>query len=100
MSSIPDIQTPAARNSDPETSHLAAEEITKSGKRKAQQQKVLNAVKKFPNRTSAEIANRSKLDRYAVARRLPELATAGLVKRGNARQCRINHRQAIVWSPV
>lgn len=95
-----DVRTPAARSTDPVTSHQAGEQITKSGTRKAQQNRVLRALKRFPNRTSAEIANRANLDRYMVARRLPELATAGKAKRGDARTCRINGRNAIVWNPV
>ena len=38
------IQTPAARNTDPETSHMAIEAITKSGKRMIDQEKVIEVM--------------------------------------------------------
>jgi len=95
-----DVRTPAARSTDPVTSHEAAEHMTKTGKRQAQQAKVLKALKKFPGRTSAELAGRAKLDRYMVARRLPELVTGLKAKRGDVRQCRKGGRNAVTWYPV
>lgn len=94
------IETPAARNTDPITSHLAAEHITKTGARAYQQAQVAAAVRSFPGRTSFELAMASQIDRYTVARRLPECETAGLVKREGVRKCGISGRLALTWSPT
>lgn len=88
---------PIARSTDPETSHLAAAEVTKSGKRATQQHECLKGVKRYPGRTSAELAAALHIDRYIVARRLPELREAGKVMNGPARPCGQTRRKAITW---
>ena len=91
-------RSPIARKSDPESSHLAANEITKSGLRDSQKEIVLVAVKKYIGATSAEIAARFGFDRYMVAKRLPELEEDGLVHKGNeSRKCNISGRKAVTW---
>ena len=57
---------PIAANVDPISSHLAAAEITRTGLRASQKRSVLNAVERFPNRTSSELADATGLDRYLV----------------------------------
>lgn len=97
------VQTPIARASDPLSSHLAAEAITKSGARSDQQNKAAEAVKQFPGHTSHELAaltcgKRNVTDwRYALARRLPECETAGRVRKGPKRTCSVTGRKAHVW---
>lgn len=91
----PDIRTPAARNTDHWTSHAAADEVTASGLRSTQQAAVLAAVTQHPGRTSAELARAAGLDRYAVARRLPELSR--WVRKGDARKCEVTGRSAVTW---
>lgn len=95
--SLPAPQTPIARRSDPESSKAAAREITESGLRVRQQTEVLRLVRAYPNRTSLELAQHGSLDRYVIARRLPELEQAGLVKRGEMRRCSIGARPALTW---
>lgn len=85
-----------ARTDDPETSHLAAEHVTKSGARDLQAAEVLRRVKASPGSTSAELAD-DTLDRYVAARRLPELARLGLVERREARHCKSTGRKALTW---
>lgn len=94
------VHTPAARNSDPVTSHQAADHITRSGKRGQQQAQAIAAVKAFPGLTSFELAMRTDIDRYVMARRLPECVTAGAVRKGPARTCSITGRQALTWWPI
>lgn len=94
------IATPAARNSDPHTSHLAAEAITDSGERGCQQQSVESLVWRYPYRTSAELAMFGPLDRWQIARRLSEIETAGRIKRADARRCTIGSRKALTWVPA
>lgn len=91
---------PIARETDPETSHLAAEEVTTSGRRAVQQHAVLAAVMAQPGLTSRELAQAAGMDRYVVARRLPELEAAKRVRKGEARECRVSKRQAVTWWPV
>lgn len=92
-------RTPAARMTDPETSHAAEQEINRTGTRATQQHQVLAAVRRYPGRTSAELARLVGLDRYMVAKRLPELEPLH-VQRGPKRQCAANHRPALTWSAV
>lgn len=102
------IETPAARAYDPPTSHEAAEYHTASGRRASEQQQVLRAMIAHGQRgvTSDELAQRASLDRYMVARRLPELRSAGHVfVRGfplspEKRPSSISKRAGMVWRPV
>lgn len=94
------VATPAARRRDPVSSHLAAAHITRSGKRGAQQDQAIAAVRQFPGCTSFELAMRTHLDRYMLARRLPECEVAGRVRRGNQRTCGITGRMAMEWLPA
>lgn len=96
---LPAIETPAARATDPVTSHIAAEEVTKSGLRGRQQKEVYEALRKFPGRTSAELAVVACLDRHAVARRLPELKKAGFATydEEERRLCWVTNRPCVVW---
>jgi hypothetical protein len=94
------LTSPVARAADPKPSKLAAAEITASGRREGQLLAVLALVKKFPRSTSLELSRHSSLDRYVVARRLPELAHAGLVAKRSVRQCVVGHRPATTWEAI
>jgi hypothetical protein len=96
---------PIARRSDPETSKEAAKEITESGLREGQLLVVLTMVRKYPRKTSAELAAKAELggipfDRYTFARRLPELEKAGLIQKLNSRKCTIGGREAHTWQAL
>jgi len=91
--------TPASRATDPETSHLAEEESNANGTRADQQHRTLAALRQHPGSTSAELARLAGLDRYMVARRLPELAPIH-ARRAEKRTCRVSHRPAITWAPI
>ncbi len=96
----PHPRNPIARATDPETSHRAAAEVTRSGRRDAQAASVLEAVQIGPGFTSAELATAgAPFDRYVAARRLPELERLGKVRRGPARACRVTGRLALTWWP-
>lgn len=95
-----DVRTPAARSTDPETSHEAAAAITESGERAKQQDRAAAAVRKHPGLTSAELAQAIGMNRYALARRLPEVETAKEVVKGAARTCEVSRRKAVTWWPV
>jgi len=91
------ITTPAARNTDPITSHMAALEITARGTRGRQQRLVLRIVIANPGKTSRELSDICALDRYQVARRLPELEAAGVIEKGPIRRCTIGGRHSVTW---
>jgi CRP-like cAMP-binding protein len=93
------IATQAFRNSDPATSADAADYMTSSGKRAAQQRIAATAVASYPGLTSLELAKRTGLCRFMLARRLPECETGGDVKRGQVRKCRHSARSAATWWP-
>lgn len=111
----PRVATPAARRRDPETSHHAAEAITKEGVRADQQARALAAVNAYPDRTSFELAMLSGIDRFELGRRLPEVRTARLIHNpidesrppdpvtGEPwpfkRVCTVTGRLAMVWRP-
>lgn len=92
--------TPAARNTDPVSSHLAATEVTVSGEREAQIMQVAMEVKNYIGYTSRELANITGLDRYMLARRLSDAEKQSLVKKGPQRKCSIADRMAITWYPI
>jgi len=87
---------PRARNTDPKTSHEAAEFIR--GTAKKQQSKAAEAVRTYPGQTSQELADLTGLDRYMLARRLPEVE-GSLVSKGDTRRCQVSGRTATTWWP-
>jgi hypothetical protein len=89
-------ETPASHKQDPASSFEAEAKITASGKRAIQRQIVLEAVQRFPGRTSAELAVDAGLDRPMVARRLPELRARSQVVMGAVRESRIGGK-AVTW---
>lgn len=91
------VETPAARNTDPYTSHAAADDITRSGKRAHQQHQAIAAVRAKPGLTSFELALATGLDRFMLARRLPECVTAGGVVKGTPKKCSVTGKMAISW---
>jgi hypothetical protein len=87
----------AAAN-DPVSSHLAAEEFTRSGRRDDQKRALLNWMRgQTRSLTSAEIAAHSGMDRRGVARRLPDLERDGFVERGSLRNCGQTNRWCVTW---
>jgi DNA-binding MarR family transcriptional regulator len=96
----PDLFAPMQRRHDPPTSRIAAERLVASGALGRQAAAVLEAVKRWPGSTAVEIAQRGRIDRYAVSRRLPELQRKGQVRRGPPRDCTVNGRPQSTWRPV
>ena len=100
------LEKPVARRQDPESSKAAGRAVTASGCREGQLRQVLELVKRHPGSTSLELAASAErdgdasLDRYVIARRLPELESAGLVKRGQERSCTVGRRSALPWWPA
>ena len=96
------MNSPLARNTDPITSDIAAEKLVASGKHNFQKTQTYNALKRYKQRkdenpTSAELAYFSGLDRYMVARRLPDLQKNGLVRKVDRRVCSVTTNPAVTW---
>ena len=100
----PSMRPAGARATDPETSHAAAEEIETSGSAEAQRNAVFELVSAHPGCTSDELAAFSKhLDRWQVARRLPELRDKyALVttRGGTKRESTVTGRTGLCWWPT
>ena len=75
--SLWDYIRPLAHRDDPGTSLEAAAALVQGGGLSCQLEVVLDALRRYPGSTSAELAERAGLDRPLVARRLPALARSG-----------------------
>ncbi len=96
----PVVNTPAARATDPPTSHEAAEANTTSGRRQTQRQAVLEAVHRWPGRTTAELAKLMGVWLDVPRRRMSELVTGQVVREGSARICTICGTNCTTYWPT
>lgn len=90
------------RKTDPETSRTAAAEVVTTGTASSQRSILLSTVRAMPGQTSDEygaLIDCGPQSRHIAARRLPELASAGLVRRGESRQSTLSGRKAVTWWP-
>lgn len=69
-----------SRTSDPLSSKKAEEDCKRSGVMRGQRVLAMELVEKFPGRTSKQLADLGTLDRYQLAKRLPELRELKLVR--------------------
>jgi hypothetical protein len=91
-------RAPIAASADPWTSKAAGRQLTKSGRRDSQKGMVLECLRKYPlGVTSAELALFESLNRYLVARRLPDLERDGYVQRLEAARCTVSGKFAVCW---
>jgi DNA-binding MarR family transcriptional regulator len=86
-----------ARRVDPETSRAAAAWMVRSGHLNAQAALVLEALRRFPGSTTAELARRLAIDRHIPARRMRELVRAGRVVRCEKRKCQVKGTLAYTY---
>lgn len=98
------IQTPAARRTDPATSHATAALITGTGQRQTHVRILAEVVANNPGMTSAELAfmladKHPQLNRHETARRLAD-GKGTVVRQGIARKCRQCHRACVTWWPT
>ena len=97
------VATPASRRDDPESSHQAEAEHTQTGRRADQQRQAAEAVRRWPGRTSSELARLSGMDRHALGRRLPEIEAGegpGQILRAGERRDPETGRSGVRWWPV
>lgn len=92
------VETPASRKNDDWTSHEAEREITRSGRRRNLQRLVLKLVAEAPGLTGRELHAKNPAISYEnLHKRLPELVTAGKIRKGDKRHCAITGRKATTW---
>lgn len=92
---------PLAKSMDPQTSHIAADRLRKSGKIAPQVQFVADTIIRFcgpDGKTTSEIAALSGVDRSLLAKRVSLAETAKLVVRGKKRVCTVTGFDAEPWS--
>jgi hypothetical protein len=78
---LPLFRPARARRRDAISSHLAADALEREKRDKKQLKQVLALVRRYPGRSSKMLATLGRVDRYMVARRAPELAEMGLIRR-------------------
>jgi hypothetical protein len=76
---------PLAHRANPLSSYQAGDRVLKSDKIRGQMKLCLLGVRRWPGKTSAELAVLIGLNRHDTARRLPSLEHRGLVKKGPSR---------------
>jgi hypothetical protein len=92
------MDSPAARRRDPVSSKLAASELAESGDMESQLLVTLALVRKYPGKTSHELSRYGSLDRWQIARRLPQLRSAGLVLiSSDLRPCGVSGKRCHTW---
>jgi len=98
---------PICHTNDPETSRIAAEQHTESGKQTRNAEMVLALVAGSPGRTAIELwANASTGQQNAlkepqeVRRRLTDLESAGRIRKGDARKCSRRGTLQVTWYAV
>ena len=90
-----------ARRTDPWPSHAAADHVERTGKAGQQRIRCGAAVLKNSGKTSQELSEITGIDRYELARRLPELRAQGLIRNGaETKICNITGRPAMTWEPT
>jgi hypothetical protein len=91
---------PRAARTDPVTSQDSADHVTKTGLAKYQALLCQAAITSHPGHTSQELCELTGLDRYMLARRLPELRAAGKARTDGHRTCSVTRRNAMTWWPT
>lgn len=88
---------PASRRTDPATSHQSEQEITDSGVRATQTQRVAELVRAYPGRTCNELARLGVLTERQLSKRLSDAHAAELIIAGPPRRCDVSRRPARTW---
>lgn len=84
-----------ARSSDPESSHAAAQRMNDTGTTATHTQRAIDAVWKWPGRSSKELAKLDgTLDRHEFGRRLPDAEAIGEVHRR-----KVEGKRDLAWFP-
>ena len=87
-----------ARNTDPITSHLAAERVCEFSV--AHRDMILTALQYYGPQTAHEIAQHVNLLTHQVLKRLPELYKQGLIAPTGQKRAALSGRAQRVWRVV
>jgi hypothetical protein len=88
---------PLASNSDPISSHIAAERVRTSSRQGSLKRRALEVVRANPNHTFHELARLLGEEAHAVEKRLGELKTEGLIEHGPMRRDSISGGPCHEW---
>lgn len=100
-SPLPLFDKSRSRATDPATSHEAEAFMRRSGKLNEQQRHALKWVRQIPGLTAREYQEVAVFAAEGeFRRRLPELVMMNLVRRGEARKCRVGLLKSLTWWPV
>jgi len=91
---------PLSRNTDSVGSFQAADRVAKTGRGSRRRIEVTRALQQHPFVTSAELSQRTGIDRYVAARTLSELLHLGWVVRGPSRRCSACGVVCYTWAVV
>lgn len=101
-----DLLNPIAANCDPATSHIAAEDQTRSGKRDRHAKIVLAMVRSNPGQTACELwelataADRAELhEMQRVRQRLSDMNGVNVVQ-GPSKICTVRGTRQMTWFPI
>lgn len=89
---------PRSRTKDPSSSKRAESDAKRTGVMRGQRVLAMELIEKYPGRTSKQLESLGTLDRYQLARRLPELLKLKLVRTTQIRKRRFNvvaHRDVV-----
>lgn len=100
------IETPASRSTDPDTSHIAESRMGQDGKLSLRRAQVLRLISKYPLSTSGELGALMEQHHPSIGlsaspaphKRLPELRRLGLVWSGEKRICRVSGHLSMIWN--
>lgn len=94
------MNTAYAKISDPETSWIAGEKFKSAGNHKRHYQLITETMINInAPATSAEIAAAcEELDRWQIARRLPEMEQLGIVERCDPVKCSVVGSRCVTWA--
>ena len=87
----------ATRNSHPETSRIAEDKITKSGKRQRHCWIILNALREHNGSTSAELAQYISLTKEQTHKRMHDLVENEYIRRAGKRICSVKGTPCCSW---
>jgi hypothetical protein len=82
---------------------MAARGHISSGQHARQCSLVLDLVRRFPFHTSRELATfaaEEGIDRFTIARRLPDLEKRGFVMKSSVRACVVGGKLSVTWVAI
>ena len=89
-----------ARNTDPEPSHEAAEAIVHSGSLSWMREQLVKMVNEYPGKTASELQEKFEYlgNHGHLWKRVKQCVDAGLIRKGEVRECKVtDHDAATLW---